>query len=82
MITNVFGRRGLLALDKTLPMKAASWLFRHPRLYRAIGRAARAAMRTLPRFVFVNRFNLWSRDRELPVPPEESFSQWYARHRK
>lgn len=77
-----FGRRGLLALDKTLPMKAASWLFRHPRLYRAIGRAARAAMRTLPRFVFVNRFNLWSRDRELPAPPEESFSQWYARHRK
>ncbi len=77
-----FGRRGLLAIDKTLPMKAASQLFRHPRIYRTLGRVARAAMRALPRFVFVNRFNLWSRDRELPAPPQESFNQWYSRNRK
>lgn len=77
-----FGRRGLLAIDKTMPMKAAAFLFRHPWLYRTAGQVARAAMRALPRFLFVNRFNLWSRDRELPAPPKESFRQWYSRHRK
>ncbi len=76
-----FGKRGLLSLNKTLPMRAASLLFRHPRLYNALGRVARAAMRTLPRAVFVNRFNLWSRDRELPTPPPESFAQWYSKNR-
>jgi L-lactate dehydrogenase complex protein LldF len=76
-----FGKRGLLTIDKTLPMRAASLLFRQPKLYQIAGRVARLAMRTLPRFVFVNRFNMWSRDRELPEPPAESFSQWYSKNR-
>jgi len=77
-----FGKRGLLSIDKTLPMKAASLLFRNPRLYSLAGRIGRAAMRMLPRFVFVNRFNMWSRDRELPTPPADSFTQWYAKNRE
>ncbi|TVQ01328.1 MAG: lactate utilization protein [Planctomycetaceae bacterium] len=76
-----FGKRGLLSVGKTLPMRAASFVFRHPALYRLGGRLARIAMRTLPRVFFVNRLNTWSRDRELPTAPADSFSQWYAKNR-
>lgn len=76
-----FGKRGLLGLDKTIPMKAASWLFRHPRIYSAVGAWGRRALRRLPRFMIVNRLNAWSRGREMPPAPQESFSDWYAKHR-
>ncbi len=77
-----FGKAGLLTLDKTVPMKLASWLFRAPKLYQCAGRLGRWALRWLPRPLVVNRLNAWSRDRELPTPPESSFSQWYAKNRK
>lgn len=77
-----FGKRGLLKIGKTLPMKAASLLFRHPWLFQIVGGWGRAAMRSLPRSAFVNRFNIWSRDRELPTPPSQSFSNWYRQNRE
>ena len=76
-----FGKRGLLGLDKTIPMKAASWLFQHPKVYAAVGSWGKRALRILPRFMFINRFNAWSRDREMPPAPKESFAQWHAKNR-
>ncbi len=76
-----FGKRRLLGLDKTIPMKAASWLFQHPRLYAFAGAWGRRALRWLPRPLIYHRLNAWSRDREMPPAPKESFAQWYAKHR-
>jgi L-lactate dehydrogenase complex protein LldF len=42
----------------------------------------RLALRLAPRWLIYNRFNLWGRQRELPVPPRESFRQWYRRERR
>lgn len=77
-----FGQTGILSLDKTVPMRLASWLFRSPRLFQWAGRVGRWSLRRLPRWMTVNRLNVWSRDRELPTPPPSSFSQWYAKNRK
>ncbi len=74
------GKR-LLPLSKRLSMKGASFLFRHPKLYALVGRIARFSLRHLPRWATINRFNTWSIARELPAPPSESFSQWYAKNR-
>lgn len=74
------GKR-LLPLSKRLSMKGASFLFRHPKLYSLVGRIARFSLRHLPRWAMINRFNTWSIARELPAPPRESFSQWYAKNR-
>jgi L-lactate dehydrogenase complex protein LldF len=29
-----------------------------------------------------NRFNPWGRQRELPLPPKESFREWHYRQSK
>ena len=73
--------RGLLSRSKRASMKAASLLFRHPRLFAASGRVGRIALRVLPHWATHNRFNKWTVARELPQPPAESFRSWYANNR-
>ncbi|MDA8743241.1 lactate utilization protein [Rubripirellula amarantea] len=74
--------RKLVPLNKRWSMKAASLLFRHPRMFALMGKAGRTALRVLPRFATHNRFNTWTIARELPEPPRESFRDWYRQNRK
>ncbi|MCG8650211.1 MAG: 4Fe-4S dicluster domain-containing protein, partial [Pirellulales bacterium] len=72
----------LLPLKKRWSMKAASWLFRHPRWFALAGRVGRTALRWLPHWLTHHpRLNTWAKARELPQPPPESFRQWYAKNR-
>ena len=73
--------KGLLPLSKRVSMKAASFLFQHPKLFAMAGSMGRASLRFLPHFVTHNPFNTWAKTRELPKPPESSFSQWYEKNR-
>ena len=73
---------GLLPRRKRLAMKAASWVFRSPRLFALGGRVARSLLRHSPRWATHHRFNPWTADRELPDPPARSFRQWYQAHRQ
>ena len=63
-------------------MKLASFVFRHPRLYRIAGWLARFTLPKLPRFLKYNRFNAWGKQRELPDMPKHSFRSLYANRRK
>lgn len=74
------GKR-LLPIPKRLSMKAASFLFRHPKLFGMVGGIGRTSLRILPRFFTHNRLNKWTIARELPEPPRESFKQWYRKNR-
>lgn len=74
------GRR-LLPWRKRAAMKAASLLFRHPSLFAAGGYVGRQSLRWLPHKLTHNRLNGWAIDRELPVPPRQSFRAWYAENR-
>lgn len=74
---------GLLEPSKRRLMRAAGVLLSSPRLYNVAGGVGRAALRWAPRWMIYNRFNLWGRQRELPLPPKESFREWHARtHRE
>tara|TARA_R110002072_G_scaffold13481_3_gene56972 strand:+ start:41578 stop:42963 length:1386 start_codon:yes stop_codon:yes gene_type:complete len=73
---------GYVPLDKSVPMKFASAVFRRPWLYRLAGRVARNVVPWLPRFMLYNPLNVWGRRRELPEFPRESFQQAYARRQK
>jgi L-lactate dehydrogenase complex protein LldF len=73
--------RGLLSKSKVWSMKLASQLLKRPRLYRLAGWFARKIVPRLPRFMVYNRFNTWSKQRELPEFPQESFRQQF-RNRK
>jgi L-lactate dehydrogenase complex protein LldF len=77
----VIAERGLLEKSKRRLMRMASFVLRRPRLFAAAGRMGRLALRLAPRWLIYNRFNPWGRQRELPVPPRESFRQWYRRER-
>jgi L-lactate dehydrogenase complex protein LldF len=74
--------RGLLSPGKRISMVAASYLFRHPRLFAMVGWMGRTALRMTPRPLVYNPLNVWGRERELPEPPSQSFRQWYKQNRK
>ena len=48
-----------------------------PRLVSIGGSLMRLALRVLPARMMRTLAGVWARDRELPVPPHESFTSWY-----
>jgi L-lactate dehydrogenase complex protein LldF len=73
---------GYLSRTKRWSMRVAAWIFRHPRLYAALGGLARAALRRLPRSILNLAGHPWSRQRDLPQPPPRSFrAEWRRRRR-
>jgi L-lactate dehydrogenase complex protein LldF len=70
--------RGLLPAWKRLGMVALSLVFRWTWLYALAGWKARFLMRVMPRAVGALSGG-WTRQRELPVPPRESFRALYRR---
>lgn len=73
---------GLLARNKRWAMWAASQLFLHPRLFATAGWLGRTALRWTPRFLIYHRFNVWGKQRELPLPPQHSFRHWWRTHQQ
>jgi L-lactate dehydrogenase complex protein LldF len=72
-------KQGLLAPSKRLGMKLASLVFRHPHLYRVLGKLGRTVVPWLPRFLVYNRLNPWGKQRELPPMPRQSFREQFQR---
>ncbi|MCO6042290.1 lactate utilization protein [Aeoliella sp. ICT_H6.2] len=73
------GKRHLLPMAKTVPMKVAGAVLRRPWLYRTMGKLGRVSLRWLPRFLIYNPLNVWGRQRDLPEAPKESFRQAYKK---
>lgn len=78
----LIAERGLIPRKKALSLSIAGVVLASPRLYRLATASARLAIRILPRPLLYSRFNAWGRDREVPVPPRESFAAWAKRHGK
>lgn len=81
----IFGWRKVLSEEHELPvakkgmMKAVGAVLSRPALYRASISAADSALKILPQFLVNNRLNTWTKGREMPAPPAETFHQWYDR---
>ncbi|MCA9048649.1 MAG: lactate utilization protein [Planctomycetaceae bacterium] len=75
-------RKRLLSLSKKMSMKLLSGMLSRRWIYTSAGRAARTALRWLPRFAVYNPLNDWGRGRELPEAPAESFRELYAKHKR
>ena len=74
--------RGHLPWTKRWSMKLASFVFRHPRIYRILGWLARFTLPKLPRFLKYNRLNAWGKARELPEMPKKSFRAMYKERQR
>ena len=68
-----------MPLSKRLGMKAASFAMARPALFRAGGRFARFVLRVAPALARVGPGAIWSRGREFPIPPRETFADLYDR---
>lgn len=72
---------GNLAFAKRMEMKFASFVFRHPWIYKTAGWMARKILPLMPRFMIYNRFNKWGKQRELPPMPAKSFREEFERRK-
>jgi L-lactate dehydrogenase complex protein LldF len=71
-----------LSGTKKLGLKMMGRVLARPRLYHRSGKYARKALRIAPHFLVYNRLNPWGKSRDLPVPPRQSFQEWYRENRK
>ncbi|MEZ4830294.1 MAG: lactate utilization protein B [Bacteroidia bacterium] len=75
----IIAEEGHLGKGKKLSMNMAGRLLGSQKAYQWAGKVGRMALRILPRFVIYNGLNPWGKDRELPVPPRQSFRDWYIK---
>jgi L-lactate dehydrogenase complex protein LldF len=77
----VLAKNGYVGNTKKVGMKAMAGVLSNPNVYKFSGTFGRWFMRYLP-FIVNNKLNPWYKQREMPVPPKESFNQWYKKNKK
>lgn len=69
---------GKVGVKKSLPMKIGSRVLSRPGWYRSSGKMARKLLSWFPG-LGKRSVTDWTRGRELPHPPDESFREWYRK---
>ncbi len=62
---------GVQPISKSIIMKLTGMVLGRPSLYRLAARVMRFMLESGPRSLIYNRWNVWTRQRELPVVPDE-----------
>jgi L-lactate dehydrogenase complex protein LldF len=71
---------GITPSAKTFAMKGMASVLESPKIFSVAGKLGRWAMRNTP-FVVNNGLNPWFKQREMPTPPKESFTEWWQKNR-
>ncbi len=66
---------------KKSAMKTMAAVLSNSGLYRLSGKMGRTFMGWFPALIN-NKLNPWSKQREMPAPPKQSFNEWYKNNRK
>jgi L-lactate dehydrogenase complex protein LldF len=77
----VIVREGYVDGGKKKAFQLLSKILSSPGWFRASGKIARWALKNFPA-VLKSRYNTWTRQREMPLPPKESFREWYLKNKK
>jgi L-lactate dehydrogenase complex protein LldF len=77
----VLVKEGHVSPVKAFGMKAMALLFSFPSIFRIAGKTGRMAMKFFP-FLVGNKMNPWYKEREMPDPPKQSFTEWYTKREK
>ena len=73
---------GATSQKKRMLARVGAFALARPALFRLVGRGVRTVLRLLPERALRAVGGEWSRQRELPSLPAESFHEWYARNRR
>jgi L-lactate dehydrogenase complex protein LldF len=74
--------QNLTPFIKRFSMKIAGIVLSGNKKYNLAGMIARWGIRYMPRKWLYLPVNAWGKGRELPLPPSQSFKQWYKNNRK
>lgn len=72
-------KEGYTPASKTAAMKVMAYTLSSSLRFNVAGKVGRFTLKHLP-FAVNNKFNLWFKEREMPSPPKESFTEWYKRN--
>jgi L-lactate dehydrogenase complex protein LldF len=75
-------QEGFTPVFKKRLLKATGQILADPKKLKRMSKWASKAIKNLPRFLLYNSLNAWGKNRELPVPPQQTFSEWYHQNRK
>jgi L-lactate dehydrogenase complex protein LldF len=75
----VIVKEGYADTKKAIAMKAMDFTLSHPSVYKTAGKAGRWVMKNAP-FMVNNKLNAWYKQRDMPEPPKQSFSEWYKKN--
>ena len=73
--------QGNIKTSKSLQMWFVGVLFRRPVLYRVAGWGARWSVKCLGKLKSFRWLTIWGRQRDLPLPPRETFRKWHSKNR-
>lgn len=72
-------KEGYSPATKAAAMKMMASTLSRPGIFSFAGKTGRWIMRHFP-FLVNNKLNPWYKQRELPAPPKQSFTDWYKQH--
>lgn len=76
----VIVKEGYAPSTKTAGMKTMAHTFGSPGLFKTAGKVGRWLMKYAP-FTVNNNLNPWYKHRDMPKPPSQAFSEWYAKYK-
>ena len=77
----VIVKEGHSPAAKTIAMKVMDFTLSSPTRFKLAGKMGRWTLKNAP-FTVNNQLNLWFKNREMPTPPKESFSEWFKKNNK
>lgn len=78
----VIGESGNMPVTKKAGMTLAGKILANPTSLASWGKWASIVLKKLPRWLLYNAGNTWGKGRELPLPPDQTFAEWYQQNRK
>jgi len=75
----VIVKEGYADPKKIMAMKVMEFTLSNPSVYKIAGKTGRMVLKYAPLAVN-NKLNLWYNHRDMPLPPKQSFGEWYAQN--
>jgi L-lactate dehydrogenase complex protein LldF len=76
----VLVKEGHVSSIKKAGISGMAFALSRPFIFRSAGKVMSWILKHVPALVN-NKLNVWYKQRELPAPPKESFSQWFRKNR-
>jgi L-lactate dehydrogenase complex protein LldF len=76
----VIVKEGYSPKTKTVAMKSMAAVLSKPALFSFAGKAGRWFIKNIP-FLVNNKLNPWYKQRDMPAPPLQSFTEWYKKNK-